>query len=313
MPIWATALDKAKRLALTRQGVIGVDYGYIYRNNTRIAERGVRFHLWNKLDPTAVPPGELLPELISRTPTDVIMARYQLHGAFHGSADPIEGGISIGNLTRGSTGTLGLIVAGVGDQFRYLLSNWHVLCAGDDAKAGEEICQPGPLDAGLNLARSVALLDRWANLGHGIDAALARVNQQSSSDPDLYGTKIVLESVVNPVLGQKVVKIGIGSGLTHGLVDGVEGSYLIDYSDYGESKRWMDAVRIVPDPAFKDPDVSLAGDSGSVWFDQDSKAAVALHFAGEDSTGPMAQYALAHPIATVLAALNTQLLARSST
>lgn len=311
MRSWEKALDQAKRLALTKQGVVGVDYGHIYRNEVRTAERGVRFHLRNKLAPTAVPPGEMLPELISRIPTDVVMARYQPHAGFHGAADPIEGGISIGNLKRGSTGTLGLVVAGTNDQHRYVLSNWHVLCASKEAKAGEEICQPGPVDAGLDVARTVALLDRWASLGHGLDAALARINQQSPSLPEMFGMNTVLQALARPQLGQKVAKIGIGSGTTHGLVDGVEGSYLIDYSDYGDAQRWMDGIRIVPDPAFKDADISLTGDSGSIWFEPNSNVAVALHFAGEDSAGPLAQYALAHPIEAVFNALSARLLAAS--
>jgi hypothetical protein len=97
----------------------------------------------------------------------------------------------------------------------------------------------------------------------------------------------------------RVIKSGAISGETHGLIDGVEGGYPIDYALYGDARRWMDGFRIVSDPAAPSSEISLGGDSGAVWLDLTTGAAVGLHFAGEDGLGPQAEYALAHPMAAV--------------
>jgi endonuclease G len=105
----------------------------------------------------------------------------------------------------------------------------------------------------------------------------------------------------------KLVKAGAFSGFTHAIVDGIEGSYEMNYSGYGDDKRWMDGIRLKRDPSFPEQEISIAGDSGSVWLNPTTGRAVALHFAGEDDMGPSEEYALAHPIRRVLDLLNIQL------
>ena len=105
-----------------------------------------------------------------------------------------------------------------------------------------------------------------------------------------------------------MVKFGAISAFTHGMVDGIGGSYELDYSAYGDQKRWIDAIRIVPDPDEKDPEISFAGDSGAVWTNPVNGHALALHFAGEDGLGPTAEYALAQPLRRVLALLDAEIL-----
>jgi hypothetical protein len=51
----------------------------------------------------------------------------------------------------------------------------------------------------------------------------------------------------------------------------------------------------------------MSGDSGALWLDADTHAAVALLFGGEDEVGPTAEYALAHPIGVVLERLRVDL------
>ena len=105
----------------------------------------------------------------------------------------------------------------------------------------------------------------------------------------------------------KLVKYGVTSGLTHAIVDGVDGGYQVDYSYYGDTKRWMDGIHLVRDGDHSEKEISLAGDSGAVWINEDSGKAVALHFAGEDGLGPTAEYALAHPLGRVLDLLEAEL------
>ena len=77
----------------------------------------------------------------------------------------------------------------------------------------------------------------------------------------------------------------------------------MDYTAFGDAKRWMDGFRLIVDPEVKQDEISLAGDSGAVWIDLATNRAIGLHFAGEDGLGPLAEYALAHPLPRVFGAL----------
>lgn len=158
-------------------------------------------------------------------------------------------------------------------------------------------------DAGLLPARAIALLKRWVDPGHGLDAAIAGIEAGVACVESIFGTNIMLQATADNILGQRVMKQGMASGLTHGMIDGIEGSHQLDYSNFGDVTRWMDGVRIIADPEHPEGEISLSGDSGAIWYDPDKKTGVGLHFAGEDATGPLAQYALAHPLIPVFDAI----------
>jgi hypothetical protein len=187
-----------------------------------------------------------------------------------------------------------------------LLSNWHVLCGSKQAAAGDKISQPGPDHQGTQPTRVVAALERWAPLDVGIDAAMALLAPGIGISSTIFEQTLHVNGIVPPKNGMAVLKYGVTSGLTRGIVDGIEGSYRMNYSAYGDTERWMDGLRIVVDPNNPQNEISLSGDSGAIWVEQQSGRAVALHFAGEDGLGPTAEYALAHPIGRVLDLLGIQ-------
>ena len=76
---------------------------------------------------------------------------------------------------------------------------------------------------------------------------------------------------------------------------------------FDEGEKWLRCFRIVPDPSVAEDSVSLEGDSGSLWLESASGAAVGLHVAGEDDVSPLNDYALAHPIGDVLSRLRVLL------
>jgi hypothetical protein len=104
-----------------------------------------------------------------------------------------------------------------------------------------------------------------------------------------------------------VIKSGAVSGVTHAIVDGIAGSYRLDYTGFGDGPQWMAGFRLVPDLAAPAAALSLEGDSGSLWVEAATGYAVGLHFAGEDDQSPLNDYALAHPIEDVFARLNIAL------
>jgi hypothetical protein len=102
---------------------------------------------------------------------------------------------------------------------------------------------------------------------------------------------------------------GAVSGVTHGIIDGIAGSFRLDYTGLGDGPEWMQGFRIVPDPEAPAQALGLEGDCGSLWVDGAGASVVGLHFAGEDDVSPLNDYALAHPIEDVLTKLNVALAA----
>jgi hypothetical protein len=210
-------------------------------------------------------------------------------------------------VTTSETGTLGALVKDAAGA-AWMLSNWHVLVGGPEAAPGDVISQPGPMHLGANPARPVAVLDRSLQPSEQFDAALARIDAGVAFDQAIFNLGLKPRSVSAPALGARLTKSGAVSGVTEAVIDGVNGSYQLDYSNFGLGPLWMRGFRLVRDPASASPSISEAGDSGALWVDTASSAAVGLHFAGEADDTPLNDYALAHPLGDVLARLNVQLM-----
>lgn len=304
----ARALSAAKRMVKPFEGLRGVDFGLIYKGGVATARRGIRFHVERKLPLTSLSPGQAIPEEILGVPCDVIEASYAPHAASPRSLfDPIRPGISAGNVQRQTTGTIGCFVRDSQSGAACMLSNWHVLCGSVEAHGGEGITQPGPSHLGVSPPRIVAELMRWANLSSGYDAAVARISPGAAFDLRAFGTGLAPLKVGNPQVGMRLIKCGVTSGVTHAVIDGVDGSFAMDYTPFGDAVRWMDGIRLVPDPQQPEDEISLEGDSGAVWMEPDKRVAVALHFGGEDGLGPLAEYAVAHPLTRALELLDVSL------
>ncbi len=303
------ALARAKRLALSVEGITGVDFGCAYRDHSRTRRRCIRFHVRRKRQPSQLNDAELLPRELLGVPCDVIEAAYEPHAASpRGVHDPIRPGISIGNVQRRSTGTLGMFVSIPPDGQKAVLSNWHVLCGSADCAPGEEISQPGPHHLGMHPSRPIAVLHRWLDLSLGYDAAIAALTDEVTASPEILGIGgVEARGAAAPEVGMKVVKAGTESGLTHAVIDGVEGSFPMNYERFGDQLRWMDGMRLMPDPDYGEDEISLRGDSGAVWIEAATGKAIGLHMGGEDGLGPLAEFAIAQPMIRVLDALDVSL------
>jgi hypothetical protein len=303
-------LAKAKRLVRRYPGVIGVDWGHVYKDGVRTEERGVRYHVPRKLPMRALAGEDRLPKAIDGTRVDVIEGGYKPHGGDpFAQAAVLQPGLSVGNVPRRSNGTLGLFVKDRRNGTLCVLSNWHVLCGGPAAQAGDMISQPGPQFLGPNPARQVAELRRWVLPERQYDAAIASIVPGMQVDETLLTGNVAISGTIDPQVGMHVVKCGAASGFTHALVDGINGSYQVPYDEFGDATRWMLGIHLVPDPSFHDQDVSLEGDSGSAWIDANSGNAVALNFAGENDAGPLNEYALAHPVSDLFRLLELDIAA----
>ncbi|MBB4373487.1 hypothetical protein GGD63_006310 [Bradyrhizobium sp. cir1] len=303
-------MSKAKRLARSLEGVCGVDYGFAFKDGKRTDKLSVRFHMNRKQRLSRLPIDQRLPNTIDGIDVDVLEIGYSPHAASPRAPQRlVQPGLSVGNLKQRTTGTLGAIVRDLATQERYLLSNWHVLCGGPEASVGDIISQPGPMDLGSKSPNEVARLERWLRLSEQFDAALGRVSEGIDLSEQLFGTALVSTATVAPALGMSVVKSGAVSGVSRALVDGVSGTYRIDYTGFGDGPEWMQGFRLVPDNAAPAAALSLEGDSGSLWVERTTGRAVGLHFAGEDDVSPLNDYALAHAIDEVFMRLNVGLIA----
>jgi hypothetical protein len=98
----------------------------------------------------------------------------------------------------------------------------------------------------------------------------------------------------------EVIKSGRTSGVTYGRVTSlVLGTLKMTYG--GIDRIINNVMRI--DQRQPQEQVSSPGDSGSWWLDSETKEAVGLHFAGQDSP----EYAVAIDMQSVLDALNVDI------
>lgn len=269
----------------------------------------IRVHVKQKRPLSELTDTERFPEEVAGIPVDVIEAEYglqtasgnelaesgpQLEAAKDGRGqrfDDIPLGVSVGSRFV-TAGTLGAKVFDAQTLAPMILSNWHVLAGSPSATVGEPIRQPGVLDGG-SANDAFATLTRFV-LGP-YDAAVATLTDaRPVQTTTLEGEPV--EDVTAPGLGMMVWKSGRTTGRTEGFIDGIKMTASINYGAAGV-KLLRDVVRIVPRPGAGNIEVSLGGDSGSVWLDENSGKAIGLHFAGEVGDAP--EHALANEMSLV--------------
>src|SRR5262249_54850904 len=164
--------------------------------------------------------------------------RYKLHPWVWGAApapvnprnrafNPLRGGICIYNPLKRAYGTLGAIVTDRNDGREMILSNWHVLAGAwyvPMGPQGLEIYQPIQSWNGSN--NLVARLSRHA-MGQNLDAAVAEL----TDGRQLINQQLDLGAVTgvrSPDYDMRVVKSGRTTGVTYGMITGVDG-YRVQY------------------------------------------------------------------------------------
>ncbi|MGW6917260.1 DNA/RNA non-specific endonuclease [Kitasatospora sp. NPDC054939] len=224
--------------------------------------------------------------------------------------DPVVPGASVGNIriavgTLGSAGTIGCIVYDRRDGTPYVLSNWHVLHT-PIGLVGDECVQPGCRDDNRVLQNRIGTLAR-SHVGTDGDCAVASLSGRRF-DPAILGLGVVPTRLGVPALGDKVVKSGRTTGVTHGVVRRIDVLSKINYGGTVGPQR-IGCFEIGVDPDFPPPDgeISQRGDSGAVWMFTEADGTptdvlAGLHFGGEGD-GNRDEFALACPPGPVFAKL----------
>ncbi len=215
-------------------------------------------------------------------------------------------GVSGGNVNDSTrrfccSGTLGALVTNGTTQ--YILSNNHVLARGNQAVVGEDVSQPGLIDANCNIATVVADFAGAPPLGSSnVDAAVAQLRPgQMDSSGFIEDIGVPSSTIAAPTVGMSVAKSGRTTGFTTGSISSINTSVNVQYTaQCGGGKKFTVAFtgQIVITPGT----FSAGGDSGSLIVTNNaSHNPVGLLFAGSSSA------TIANPIGVVLARLGTTL------
>jgi endonuclease G len=309
------ALERAVALHLDDPNVSHIDLGHriISSASNRIApELAVRIHVHQKLT------GDSFRSFAARQPqrifdagrigfaVDVPQATYRLHwwqpwqvqnqrAQFYRE---LRGGISISNAESFGYGTLGGKVRDRKSGEEMLLSNWHVLVGSWLARPGLPICQPAIVDGGSE-TNAVAAYTRHA-MDANLDAAVAKLNGKRPLRNEQLEIGAVTGAAASQ-LGMQVIKSGRRTGVTSGIITGVEGYTKQRYA--GITRIIRDIVHIAPEAPGQE--ISAPGDSGSWWLELSTRRAVGLHFAGSNTP----EFGLALSMPKVLEALNVEIAA----
>jgi hypothetical protein len=256
----------------------------------------VRVYVKRKVPLDQLKPEDRLPTQLDGVAVDVLEAEFESHGASPAELQArrmvMQGGMDIGNLLFGGSGTLACSVYDLHGGTQLLLSNWHVLCGRPDCRAGESITQPGRRVVNPGIPENtVAHLHRWA-LTDEVDAAVAVLNGRRFLTRELAGIGLVGRAV-SPVLGARLTKAGRTTGLTSAVVTDV--SLDVDVNLFG-----IGVHRFRNQIVLRGERPSDRGDSGAVWVD-DQRRPVGLNFAGSPGM------AVANRFETVLRTLQISL------
>jgi hypothetical protein len=221
--------------------------------------------------------------------------------ALTGRKRPCPPGYSVGHYLV-TAGTLGFWAKRGDSEDYFLFSNNHVLANSNACRPNDEIRQPGVHDGGTSSDRFAALED-YVEInfegGNGggcnligrvlalfkqrsaikqpnpnlVDAAVARVINQSWVEKDYPGEMGEAKGFRDLQLGDKVIKVGRTTEITTGTVEGVDALVRVNYG--GPVALFDQQLEIRGDNG----DFSAAGDSGSAIISEDEYIG-ALLFAG---------------------------------
>jgi hypothetical protein len=199
---------------------------------------------------------------------------------------PLRGGIAIVAPAVNRSGTLGLIATDDGSD-RWLVSACRVLCPPANGPAADDgsVYQPSSSLAPEPVAGLAGI-----RADPSLDCAAARLHDGVVALPEILGLGPVCEPA-DPLPGMRVVKAGIASGLTEGVVQTVSGDEVVIGRPAGFPSSY---------------ELATQADVGAVWVWRDTHRPVALQVAIGDAPADSIH---AVRIAAVLAALDLRVYA----
>lgn len=306
----ADFMEKLKQFVRTKgpdylldPNISSIGIGYKVKGDKQTSDLSIQFTVEHKSAPegmaalrTSPIPATIEIDGVA-VPTDVLQRSYEhtLKIVAEATAsprktriDPIVPGVSVANK-KVSAGTIGCIVYDQQTGAPYVLSNWHVL-HGPQGVIGDDVVQPGPHDDNRTQTNRLGKLVR-SHLGAAGDCAIASIETRKFK-PEILDLGVKAEQLGEPDLGDKVIKSGRTTAVTHGIVTRINTLVKINYgAPVGE--KAIGGFEIGPDPGKPAPngEISQGGDSGSLWLFKTSTGKASnimagLHFAGEGPNDP---------------------------
>jgi hypothetical protein len=224
---------------------------------------------------------------------------------------PLTAGLSISqSIDYGGSGALGLFVRQIGNPQLLILSCAHVI-ADPSTEKGQSILQPGCLYGSRRttefcIARLLESRCPETSRTNEIDAAIAKIKNENKCIDVKSIPKIgrIISITQNLQGGEYVEKYGPETGLTRGIVSGIEMEVeLRDYRPRSKNMiRFTNQIEI--EPLENQQPFAAKGDSGSavIICENENKNVTGLIFA-VSSRG----YTFANPITPIFKQLNLEL------
>ncbi|APX04092.1 DNA/RNA non-specific endonuclease [Arthrobacter sp. QXT-31] len=280
--------------------ISSIGVGYKMSEGSPTGELALQFTVDRKAAPdelealgTVPIPGEIIIDGVA-VPTDVIERSYRPGFRIVAEAeppaakvrvDPVLPGVSVAHY-QGTAGTIGCIVYDKTDGEPLVLSNWHVL-HGTCGALGDVVVQPGPYDDNRVDRNRLGVLKR-SHLGVAGDCAVATIEGRTVN-PEILGVGATPRELGEPEIGDKVLKSGRTTGLTHGVVRRVDVIAKLHYGAAGEQAIGGFEIGLDEQNLPEDGEISRGGDSGAAWLFKNADGTpgnvlAGLHFAGETGT-----------------------------
>lgn len=298
-------VEKEPEALFAKQNVVGLGAGNKILERQDFKDTGkpclTVFVAQKLLDPELIREQDMIPEDFQGIPTDVI----EIGEIFAGDAyvpdeeqvlvqeeagiealtrriRPAMGGYSVGHY-KITAGTIGTCVYDLGPfpgipRKYYILSNNHVLANSNNARVGDPILQPGPVDGGRFPGDMIARLSRFVPIKfitptttpiNYVDAAIAE-GDFHSLNREIFWIGYVKQVNSRPQVGDLVEKTGRTTNFTTGKI--LATNAILDVN-YGGGRVARFARQIVAS------NMSAPGDSGSLVCDI-KEGVVGLLFAG---------------------------------
>ena len=293
----AEVQDKHETELLAMDNVVGIAASNKVKGGTPTDQGSLTVYVTEKKKPASLDKSSNIPSEIEGVPTDVVEVGAIQALVFNASVRPALPGYSIGhyNITAGTFGALVRDVRGCccktengcdcdcngygyrseGKSDILILSNNHVLADVNQARPGDKILQPGPIDGGLFPSDMVATFERTEEIVFGAsgynlaDAAVARRTDTRNVTASIIG-------VAAPTgVGQafplmNVLKVGRTTQVTNGTVLATNATVQVGYGAAGVATFRHQILTTA---------MAAGGDSGSLLMDFDLNG-VGLLFAG---------------------------------
>lgn len=328
------AVRVADAIAAAGQNVHAVGIGRKMVNGVETDDLCVRVYVVQKIAETLLPPIYRIPGSIDGITTDIIesppafiaqtkpktksrvnkiVAASTLPACSNSRRQnqrPLAAGISAGHFNI-TAGTIGYFCKSTrhGDNPAdvFALSNNHVFADVNQARVGDDLYQPGPLDGGTatdhfaDFTRCVTI-ELGGTAPNRVDAAIGRLRSTVQHRPEICSIGQITGST-RATEGMQVRKHGRTSGYTEGRVtdDSYDALVGMDHSNPSVVALFDNQMRIEAIAPY--PAIGLGGDSGSLIVTKGGIFAVGLYFAGPAS----GSYGVANHIQDVLIELEIQL------